>query len=318
MQALTDDTMERGTRFEAFLRSTLKATSTFAMACLMLMFSTITKPARWICSCCRRPGNADDSDTRDVELGDLERERERNSSVSDYDRRGRSPTKRGRGTPPPDESEVYSNHWDKISMDSLMRPRSLRVPTPDGASSWSWDEDPDALDVDEVLPHPDAFDITAELERTTLAGTTAQNTPGVSLSADSAVSLRSVSSTLGLDHHHEEEVEGGDDTTGESKATTSATLHPSSSASSSAPSSTLPTFSGPLPAWLTAPKATAGPRASRFNEEDVDGSDIAPPDLSLIAEQRGPVGARARGKSWHAGQDGGREASGRACGRRSV
>lgn len=308
--------MSSGADLKAFLRSTSTAASRLAMACIMLIFSAITGPARWACShcCCFCRREKENTAPRDLELGDLERERWRNSSAGGSPRRGRSPTRRDRGIPHPDEFEVYGNHWDETSLDSLTRTRSLRVPTPDWAF---WKSLEDAGNGDELL-HPDVFDIHTENERTTLAGTTAENTPEESSSVDLGfIPLRAIS-TLDLDYYEEE------DYTGDSKATTVASHDFAvADSDSSAPSSSLRSFSESLPLWIITPKATARTKASRFIEVDVDSPDIAPPDFGLVVEQqelleRRRLSVRTRGNTWHAGQESSRVASGRAGARHSV
>ncbi|POS78272.1 hypothetical protein DHEL01_v203329 [Diaporthe helianthi] len=285
------------------------------MACIMLIFSAITKPARWACSnccCCCRPGKDDIAPPRDLELLGLEREHGRNSTSTAG---RRSSIKRDRSMSHPDEFDVYGNHWDNTSLDCLMPSRSIRVPSQDGVSSWSLDE---ARDVDELL-HPDAFDIITADDKISLAGTTVENTPDVAESEVDLALLVSLQAVSTLELHHSEE--GDEEDTGDSKATTVATQE------SSAPSASPPPFSESLPSWLIARKTTANIRASRFVEVDVDSPDIAPPDFGLIAEQqelleRGhlSVRTRARGMTWHDGQDKlhMQEVSQRAVARRSV
>lgn len=281
------------------------------MACIKLILSAI-------CSCCCcRPGKDNTTAPRDLELGDLEREHCRDSDSGSSPRRERSLTRRDRGIPHPDAFDVYGNHWDKTSLDSLVRTRSIRVTTPDAANSWDVEDD-DARDED-VLLHPDVFDIVGLDGATTLAGTTAENTPEAGSSVDlGSVPLR-VISTLDLDYYEE------DDDTGESRATTITTrdFAAAESGSKIPSSSSLPSFSESLPSWLTTPKATAHITGSRFVEGDVDGPDIAPPDFGLIVEQqemleRRQLSVRTRGNTWHAGQEEREEASGRAGSRRSV
>lgn len=286
-----------------------------AIMCIMLILSAILKPAKraWSSSSSssqQQSGN--NTAPRDLEVGDPERERRRHGA-------GR----RDRGMPNPDDYDIFGNPWNSkgSSLDSgAGRPRSIRMP---GSSELTRCLDPR----DDELPHPDAFNIASEEGVNPFEKPTPES---ISLVSPGLISLRAIS-TFSLDIDQDEEKTGDIEATiaardyaadpDSSAASTTApspelapekpSPTPTFSSSSSSPSS----FTDSLPHWLVARKATAGPRAPRFVEVDVDGPTIAPPDLDFVTRQqelleRASIDSRpsiSRGDTWHAGHDSGEE-----------
>lgn len=282
--------------------------------CIMLILSAILKPAKraWSSSSSssrQQPGN--NTAPRDLEVGDPERERRRHGA-------GR----RDRGMPNPDDYDIFGNPWDSkgSSLDLGAGRGSVWMP---GSGELTRCLDPR----DDELPHPDAFNIASEGRANPFAAPTPEPVSPVS---PDLISLRSIS-TFALDH--DEDVEKAGDIEATAAARDFATDPDSSAPSTVAPSPELPpekpsptptfsssssspsSFTDSLPHWLVARKATAGPRAPRFIEVDVDGPTIAPPDLDLVAKQQellehATTGLRpsiSRGDTWHPGQDSGEE-----------
>jgi hypothetical protein len=306
---------------KGFLRGMSKAAS-FVMKCIMLILGAILKSAGRAWSWAdyhqqqqQQPGDDDVAFLRDLESGDPDRERER-------DRPGREGGgERDRGMSPlPDEDDVYDNPWWKNSLDSPVGARSVHAPSLDGDGPRGLD----ALDDDE-LTHPDAFDIDPEDGENPFVEPTPELTPVPNPYVD-LVPLRPIS-TLELDVYeaddeHEDEtgdngvtpIAAGDfaaaaapDSDSDSAASLTAAPSPAVAPEKVSPAPSVSDV--PLPGWLISHKATAGPRASRFIEDDVDGLTIAPPDLDFVAGQhelleRAPF-RMARGSTWSSGQDGG-------------
>lgn len=293
----------------------------FVIVGIMLAFATVLAPARraWT----RLP--QDDLATRDLELGDPERERKR-----DHGRRvlRRKEPKLDRGMPYPDQYDIFGNPWKSKSLDSVAVPEPAYLPVSGGMSRGlgaadSYFEPQRGLD----LPDPDVFNIPVEDGPDPFADPFedpfADPTPEPPPVRPALISFQTLTSlaprlfrwkaqALG---DGEEEDKGNAAETEATPACTAATEKtlptPAELAalSAAAARSAQTPPQEPFPEWLTTPKASAGPRAPRFFEVGLEDATCAPPDLDFVAVQhellaRVPISARpgvARGSTWHPG-----------------
>lgn len=297
----------------------------FVVLAVMLVFAAILGPARPT-----RFGLAKrDARPRDLERGDPEGERRRDRG---FDPGHELEGKRSRGIPHPDEYDIFGNPWKRASLESDAasnaaylslsggRPRDLR----------SYDADPEprrGLD----LPDPDVFNMPPEDEGNPFADAFANHVPDPRPVRPGLIAFRTLTS-LGtrLLRWKESALAGGKEEQGEARdlgptpySSTNAgggsdnSGTPDLAALSAAAATVRAPADGPLPAWLITPKASAGPRAPRFFEVDVDGPTIEPPDHEFVAWQheqlaRVPIPARPgmpRGLTWHPGPEGSDEGS---------
>lgn len=299
----------------------------FVVLAFMLVFAAILGPARRT----RFGQPKRQAGVRDLERGDPQRERRRDrGSDPGHDLEG----KRSRGIPHPDEYDIFVNPWKRRSLDSDAASKTNYVPL-SGArlrDLGSYDANPDrrrGLD----LPDPDVFNMPPEDEGNPFADAFANHVPDpvpeprpVRPGLMSFQTLTSLGSRLL--RWKENALAGGNEEPGETRDprltpySTNAgggndAVTPDLAALSAAAATVRAPADGPLPAWLITPKASAGPRAPRFFEVDVDGPTIEPPDHEFVAWQheqlaRVPIPARPgmpRGFTWHPGPEGSDEGS---------
>lgn len=279
--------------------------------CIILIFAAIV-------GCSKRTSYIpleNNHGVRDLELGDLECESQR-----DGDGDPRLDGRQGKYIPRPDEYDIFANPWENKSSDSLAAPEPVYLPLSAGGSRGLNPEPGAQRGLN--LPDPEIFNIpTSHAEDDPFADSTPEPPPV----RPALISFRTLTSlgprflrwkaqALGdgredIDEARDIEdipttLDGDLDLTALSAAVATARNPPYD----------------PLPEWLIAPKATAGPRAPRFIEVDVDGPTISPPDHEFVAEQhellaRVPIPARPgmpRSSTWHPGHDsGGEEGSSR-------
>lgn len=299
----------------------------FVVLAFMLVFAAILGPARRT----RFGLPKKDPRARDLERGDPQRERRRGLG-SDPGRE--LDVKRSRGIPHPDEYDIFVNPWKRGSLDSNAASKAACVPLPGGRPRGlgSYDADPEprrGLD----LPDPDVFNMPPEDEGNPFADAFANHVPD-SVPEPRPVrpglmSFRTLTSLGSRLLRWEESALAGDkEGQGETRNPGPTPYSPNAGGGNDAVTPDLAALSaaaatvrapadGPLPAWLITRKASAGPRAPRFFEVDVDGPTIEPPDHEFVAWQheqlaRVPIPARPgmpRGLTWHPGPEGGGEGS---------
>lgn len=286
-----------------FFRATVIAGFS-VIICLILIFVAIvrfTKPTSFI-----PPEN---HAVRDLELGDLECESQR-----DGDRDPLLDGRQGNGMSQPGEYDIFANPWQNKSLDTLVAPDPVYLPL-SAAGSRGLDIEPGVqrgLD----LPDPDIFDIPMSRAEDPFADTIPEAPPV----RPALISFRTLTSlgprflkwkaqALGAGKEDKDETPEAECT----PATESG--GPDIAALSAGVAMARATPYDPLPGWLIAPKASAGPRAPRFIEIDVDGPTINPPNQEFVAEQhellaRVPIPARPgmpRSSTWHPYHDSGVE-----------
>lgn len=286
-----------------FFRITVIAGFSF-MICLILIFVAIVRFAER--TSCIPPEN---NGVRDLELGDLRCESQR-----DGDRDPLLDGRQGNGTSQPDEYDIFANPWQNNSLATLVAPDPVYLPLSAGGSR--------GLDIEPGiqrrlnLPDPDIFNIPVSPAEDPFADAIPEPPPA----RPGLISFRTLTSlgprflkwkaqALGAGKEDKDETPEAECT----PATESGA--PDLAALSAAVATARTTPYDPLPEWLITPKATAGPRAPRFIEVDVDGPNINPPDHEFVAEQhemlaRVPIPARPgmpRSSTWHPDHDSGVE-----------
>lgn len=274
----------------------------FFILCVMLAFAAILGPPRRTRFALPRKSVA----VRDLEFGDPERE-----SLRDRDL--------GRGMPPGDEYDIFGNPWKNRSLDSVAAPRAVHIPDFGGLSrglgaDYTYPDSRRGLD----LPDPDIFDIPTSHGDDPFADPIPEPAPVrpglMSFRAWTSLTPRMLRwKTQALGDGKEEKGEERDVEC--APATTDGVPDMAALSAAAAAPRTQP--EEPFPEWLVTPKASAGPRAPRFFEVDVDGPTVNPPDLDFVAMQhellkRVPIPARPgmpRGNTWHPSQVAGEEFS---------
>ncbi|KAL2283700.1 hypothetical protein FJTKL_09747 [Diaporthe vaccinii] len=274
----------------------------FFILCVMLAFATILGPAKRTRFALPKKNFA----VRDLEFGDPERESLR---VRDL----------GPGMPHGDEYDIFGNPWKNRSLDSVAARRAVYIPNLGDFSRGmdAGDTYPDhrrGLD----LPDPDIFDIPISHGENPFADPIPEPAPV----RPSLISFRAWTSlTPRMLRWKMQALGDGTGDKGEDRvvecapATTDGVPDMAALSAAAAAPRTQP--EEPFPEWLITPKASAGPRAPRFFEVDVDGSTVNPPDLDFVAMQhellkRVPIPARPgmpRSSTWHPSQVVGEEFS---------
>lgn len=274
----------------------------FFILCLMLAFAAILGPPRRTRFALPKKNFA----VRDLEFGDPERESLRDRGL-------------GRGRPYGDEYDIFGNPWKNRSLDSVAAPRAVYIPNVGDFSHGmdAGDTYPDprrGLD----LPDPDIFDIATSHGEDPFADPIPEPAPVrpglMSFRAWTGLTprmLRWKMQALG-----DGKEEKGEDRDIECPPATTDGV-PDIAALSAAAAAPRTQPEEPFPEWLVTPKASAGPRAPRFFEVDVDGPAVNPPDLDFVAMQqellkRVPIPARPgmpRSSTWHPSQVAGEEFS---------
>lgn len=277
----------------------------FFILCVMLAFAAILGPPKR--TRFALPGKdiaVRDLDMRDLELGDPDRELQRDRDL------GRE-HKQDSGMPHSEEFryDLFANPWKNRSLDSITAPEPAHMPVPAGVSR--------GLD----LPDPDIFNMPVEdAGEDPFADPVPVPEPAPARPA--LISLRTLTSLAPrLLRWKAHAIENGKEDEGENRdfedalATTDGVPDLAALSAAAAAPRTAP--EEPFPEWLVTPKASAGPRAPRFFEVDVDSPTVTPPDLDFVAMQhellmRVPIPARPgmpRGSTWHPSQVAGEEFS---------
>lgn len=243
---------------------------------------------------------------RDLEFGDPERESLRDRDI-------------GRGMPHGDEYDIFGNPWQNRSLDSVAAPKAVYIPNI-GDISRGLDADATYHDPRRGLDllDPDIFNIPASYGEDPFADPIPEPAPIrpglMSFRTWASIAPRVLRWKMeALDTGKEDKVEDRD----VEGAPATADCVPDIAALSAAAAAVKTLPDEPFPEWLITPKASAGPRAPRFFEVDVDGSTVNPPDLDFVAMQhellkRVPIPARPgmpRSSTWHPSQVAGEQFS---------
>lgn len=278
----------------------------FFILCVMLAFAAILGPPKRTRFAPPKGGtDVRDLDMRDLELGDPERESQRDRNLG-------GEQKQDRGSPHPEEFryDLFANPWKNRSLDSIAAPEPAHIPVPAGVSRGLNPEPGTQRGLD--LPDPDIFNIPAEdAEEDPFADPIPKPAPA----RPALVSLRTLTSLAPrLLRWKAQAIENGNEDKGEDRdvedTPDTADGVPDLAALSAAAAAPRTAPDEPFPEWLVTPKASAGPRAPRFFEVDVDSPTVTPPDLDFVAMQhellmRVPIPARPgmpRGSTWHPSQ----------------
>lgn len=288
-----------------FFRATVIAGFS-VIICIILIFAAIVRLTE------RTPFTPpeNESGVRDLELGDLECESQRDG-YRDPQLQG----KRGRGMRHPDEYDIFANPWENKSMDSIAEPEPVHLPPILGGGSRGLDTE-SGIQREPDLRDPDIFDIPTSDAENPFADPTPEAPPA----RPALISFRTLTSlgprffkwkaqALGDGKEDTDQARDIENVPITVTGDLDLTALPAAAATARNPPY------DPLPEWLTAPKATAVPRAPRFIEVDVDGPTINPPDHEFVAEQhellaRVPIPAKPgmpRSSTWHPGHDSGGE-----------
>lgn len=273
--------------------------------CIILIFAAIVGCAKR--TSFNRPER--DRGVRDLELGDLKCESHR-----DGDRDPLLDGRQGNGTSQSDEYDIFANPWQNKSLDTLVAPDPVYLPLSAGGSRGLNPESGAQRGLD--LSDPEIFNIPTSHAEDPFADSTPEPPPV----RPALISFRTLTSlgprflrwkaqALGDGREDRDEARDIED------IPTTVTGDLDLTALSAAVATARNPPYDPLPEWLITPKATAGPRAPRFIEVDVDGPTINPPDHEFVAEQhellaRVPIPARPgmpRSSTWHPGHDSGVE-----------
>lgn len=285
----------------------------FIVLCVMLVFAAILGPAKQASF----DPSKKDRGVRDLELGDLELESQRGGA------RGLGlGGKWDRGMPPPDEYDMFVNPWNNKSLDILAVPEPAYLPAL--ASSRGLNFEPGTIHRGMDVPDPDIYNIPTSHGENPFADPTPEPAP----TRPGLISFRTLTSlgprflqwkaqALGGGKEDEDQQPLVTEAAAPAVTTADDDVPDLAALSAAAAPGARPTTQpyDPLPEWLITPKASAGPRASRFFEVDVDGPAIDPPDHEFVAMQhellmRVPIPARpgmARGSTWHPSRDPGEE-----------
>lgn len=279
----------------------------FIVLCIMLIFAAILGPAKRISFTPLKRN----SGAPDLELGDLELESQRDS-VRDPVPRG----ERDKYMDHPEQYDIPANPWENKSPGSLVVPERAHLPVL-GGSSRGLNPEPGITQRGLGLPDPDIFNIPASHVEDPFADPIPEPAPV----RPSMISFRTLTS-LGprflqwkaqvLGDGKEDKGEQARDIEITPAATADGVVPDLSALSAAAAPGMRPTMPDePFPEWLIRPKASAGPRAARFFEVDVDGPTISPPDHEFVAMQhemlmRVPIPMRPgmpRSSTWHPSPD---------------
>lgn len=275
----------------------------FIVLCVMLIFAAILGPAKRISFTPLKRN----SGAPDLELGDLELE-SRRDSVRDPVPRG----ERDKYMDHPEQYDIFDNPWENKSLDSLAVPEAAHLPILGGSSRGLNPVPGTQRGLD-----PDMFDIPTSHVEDPFADPIPEPAPV----RPSMISFQTFTS-LGLRMLRWKAQALGDGREGNGEQprdieaalpTTADGEYPDLSALSAgvAPGMRPTVPDEPFPEWLIRPKASAGPRAPRFFEVDVDGPTISPPDHEFVAMQhellaRVPIPMRPgmpRSSTWHPSPD---------------
>ncbi|KAG6361155.1 hypothetical protein INS49_009379 [Diaporthe citri] len=283
----------------------------FFILCVMLAFAAILGPPKKTWFALPKKGNAmRDLHMRDLELGDPERELQRDRDLEHEH-------EQDPGMPHPDEFryDLFANPWKNRSQDSVAGPEPAHMPLLGSLSRGLNPEPGTQRGLD--LPDPNMFNIPAESE-----DPFTDPIPEPAPVRPALISFRALTSLAprvlrwkaqALDDDREDKSEDR----GVEGAPAAADGVPDMAALSAAAAAARTPPDEPFPEWLITPKASAGPRAPRFFEVDVDSPSVTPPDHDFVAMQhellkRVPVPVRPgmpRGSTWHPSQVAGEEFS---------